>query len=149
MIPTVVDEFMVDPKRVAVGGISMGGFGAYNLALHNPGAFCAVGGHSPALWATAGETAPGAFDDADDFADNDVVGGASANPEAFAGQPLWLDAGEEDPFLPGDGAFTDALGAAGVAVSSKTWPGGHDSEYWQRHWDEYLDFYADALAKCG
>ena len=31
-------------------------------------ALCAVGGHSPAIWRTSGETAPGAFDDAADFA---------------------------------------------------------------------------------
>ena len=35
-------------RRVAIGGISMGGYGA--LLLGAAGNFCAVGGHSPALW---------------------------------------------------------------------------------------------------
>ena len=48
----------------------MGGFGALDLALEHPGRFCAVGGHSAALWQRAGATAPGAFDNANDFNDN-------------------------------------------------------------------------------
>src|SRR5205085_4314835 len=43
VIPTVRRRFGTDPQRVAIGGISMGGFGAYDLALHHPGRFCAVG----------------------------------------------------------------------------------------------------------
>ena len=64
VIPRAIDELQADPKRVAIGGISMGGFGALDIARLHPHRFCAVGAHSPALWQTAGETAPGAFDDA-------------------------------------------------------------------------------------
>jgi aminodeoxyfutalosine deaminase len=35
--------------------------------------FCAVGVQSPALWLSAGETAPGPFDDAEDYERNDVL----------------------------------------------------------------------------
>jgi aminodeoxyfutalosine deaminase len=51
------------PRRIAIGGISMGGYGALLLGSRRPG-FCAVAVQSPALWLSAGETAPGAFDDA-------------------------------------------------------------------------------------
>ncbi len=78
----------------------MGGFGAYNIALRNPGRFCAVGGHSPALWFDGGETAPGAFDDAADFERNDVVGAVQSNPNAFGDARVWIDYGDEDPFGP-------------------------------------------------
>ncbi len=74
VLPLVERRFGIDSRRVAIGGISMGGFGALDIALHHPGRFCAVGAHSPALWFEAGETAPGAFDDAADFERNDVVG---------------------------------------------------------------------------
>ena len=33
-------------------------------------------------------------------------------------------------------------------LTAKTWPGGHDSEYWDRHWRDYLRFYARALNRC-
>ena len=65
VLPHVVGRWGVDPARIAIGGISMGGFGALHLAGREP--FCAVGGHSPALWLSGGETPPGAFDDGDGF----------------------------------------------------------------------------------
>jgi S-formylglutathione hydrolase FrmB len=128
----------------------MGGYGAWNIARAHPGHFCAVGGHSPAIWRTSGETAPGAFDDAGDFARNDLVGTARRKPGRFAGPRLWLDAGRTDPFQPGDRAFVQSLKAARVPVSVHLdWRGGHEHSYWQRHWPSYLAFYATALAHCG
>jgi pimeloyl-ACP methyl ester carboxylesterase len=46
VIPQVTQRFDADPQRVAVGGISMGGFGAFDLALHYPGRF----GHDGDYW---------------------------------------------------------------------------------------------------
>jgi len=149
VIGELVRRFEVDPGRIAVGGISMGGFGAFDLARLHPGRFCAAGGHSPALWASAGETAEDAFDDSDDFARHDVVGAARTDPGAFAGTRLWLDIGEDDPFVSGADAFLEALGSGGVEVTARRWPGEHDDAYWDQHWDEYLRFYARALARCG
>jgi poly(3-hydroxybutyrate) depolymerase len=149
VIPTVIRRFSIDPRRIAIGGISMGGFGAYDLALLHPGRFCAVGGHSPALWFEGGETAPGAFDDAADFERNDVVGTVRSNPGAFAGIPVWNDYGDEDPFRVYDEGFDAALEADGADLSTHSWHGGHDSSYWNRHWAAYLAFYAGALAHCG
>jgi S-formylglutathione hydrolase FrmB len=140
VIPTAVKRLHADPRRIAIGGISMGGFGAYDLALHHRGRFCAVGGHSPAIWRTAAETAPGAFDDSADFARNDVVAMARSGRPA---RRLWLDAGDADPFLAGDRALAAALG-----VRLRTSPGGHDDAYWRSHYDQYVRFYAAALARC-
>jgi poly(3-hydroxybutyrate) depolymerase len=149
VIPRVARSVDADPRRVAIGGISMGGFGAYDLALHDPGRFCAVGGHSPALWSSAGEAAPGAFDDAKDFARNDVVGAARGDAAEFLRIPVWLDAGDEDPFQPGDRAFIGALRAGGADLSANTkWPGGHDRDYWEQHWLAYFRFYSRELSDC-
>ncbi len=148
VIPTVVRRFHLDPRRVAIGGISMGGFGAYDIALDHPDRFCAVGGHSPALWLEGGATAPGAFDDAEDFERNDVIGTVRADPGAFGPIPIWNDYGDEDPFLIGDVAFDEALEAGGADLTSHEWHGGHEQSYWDRHWHAYLNFYAAALAHC-
>ena len=150
VIPQVAHRYGGDPKRVAIGGISMGGSGAFDLAMHYPGRFCAVGGHSPALWQSGAETAPGAFDDAADFDRNNVVGGAATNPAPFTSQPVWLDAGADDPFQPWDQTFADELRTDGAHASIHLgWPGGHDADYWSAHWKDYMKFYAAALAKCG
>lgn len=89
VIPRVAMEFDADPQRVAIGEISMGGYGAFDVERVNPRRFCAVGGHSPALSQTASETAPGAFDDAEDFAAHDVIGAAESAPERYLSEPIW------------------------------------------------------------
>ena len=149
VIPTVVERFGIEPRRVAIGGISMGGFGAYDLALLHPRRFCAVGGHSPALWFEVGETAPGAFDDAADFERNDVVGMVRGNPDAFEGMRVWNDYGDADPFRAYDEGFVGYLRADGADLSAHSGSGGHDNAYWDRHWAAYLRFYANSLANCG
>jgi S-formylglutathione hydrolase FrmB len=149
LIPAVTRRYGTDSRRVAIGGTSMGGFGALDVARLHPGRFCAVGAHSPAIWRTGGETAPGAFDDARDFARHDLVGAARTRPRSFAAQPVWIDAGRSDPFQPGDRAFVAALQSHGVRVHDHlTSPGGHNDAYWHKHWRGYLDFYAGALARC-
>lgn len=149
VIPEVERRFGTDPGRVAIGGISMGGFGAYALALEHPGAFCAVGGHSPALWLEGGASAPGAFDDAEDFERHDVIGTLRADPGAFGPIPIWNDYGTRDPFAISDVALDETLEAAGADLSAHSWPGEHERAYWDRHWGAYLRFYTQALRNCG
>ena len=133
--------------RVAIGGFSMGGFGALDLARIS-GRFCAVGGHAPALWRTGGETPAGAFDDAEDFARHDLFAEAGSNPRLFGRARVWLDVGRDDPFHDATVAFARQLRSQGQPVSLHVWPGGHSHEYVDEHVDEYLRFYADALARC-
>jgi len=149
LIPRLIGRFDIDPRKVAIGGISMGGFGAYDIARLAPGRFCAIGGHSPAIWESASETADGAFDDAADFERNDIITAAEATPSPYRSTRLWIDAGNDDPFLPGDEAFEDALRANGLDPVVRDGPGGHDPDYWNGNWREYLGFYARALSHCG
>jgi S-formylglutathione hydrolase FrmB len=148
VIPAALKQTGADPRRIAIGGISMGGFGSYDLALRNRGRFCAAGGHSPALWRTGGETAPGAFDDAEDFDANDVIGRAESDRQAFGNTRLWLDAGDHDPFLSADTELVRVLRENGKKITFHVWPGSHSGSYWNAHAAAYLRFYADALADC-
>jgi S-formylglutathione hydrolase FrmB len=148
VIPLVVRRFGIDPQRLAIGGISMGGFGAYDIALKNPGRFCAVGGHSPALWFDGSETAPGAFDDSADFERNDVVEAVQTDPDAFGDTRIWNDYGNEDPFRVYDEGFVAALEAGDADLSAHLWPGGHEGDYWDAHWPAYQRFYIKALNHC-
>jgi S-formylglutathione hydrolase FrmB len=148
VIPKVLAATGADRRRIAIGGISMGGFGAYDLALAHRDRFCAVGGHSPALWLRGGDTAPGAFDDAEDFARHDVIAQVRSDPGAFGEVPIWNDAGKQDPFGISDLAFDEALDSGGADLTTHRWSGGHELAYWDRHWLAYLRFYARALASC-
>ena len=81
--------------RIGLSGWSMGGYGALLLAEHLGRASCAgVAADSPALWRRASETAPGAFDDASDYAANDVYAGRPR----LSGIPVRVVIGTSDPF---------------------------------------------------
>jgi len=144
VIPTAVRRYHADGRRVAIGGFSMGGFGALDIARLHPGRFCAVGGHSAALWDSGGETPAGAYDDADDFARHDVIGAARSNPRLYGRTKVWLDVGNEDPFLHADTELAHLL----RGVSFHVWPGVHGPSYWWPHLDDYLRFYSNALQSC-
>jgi S-formylglutathione hydrolase FrmB len=137
-IPDAVRRFRTD-GQIAIGGISMGGYGALHLASLRPKEFCAVGGHSAALWTSGGASAPGAFDNAEDYARNDVF--AAARRGAYRGLPVWIDGGDHDPFRVADAEF-----ARIVNVTDHVWPGGHEGAYWHAHMAQYLRFCANA---CG
>ena len=124
VIPKALKVLHADPRRVAIGGISIGGLGAYAIARLDPGRFCAVGGHSAAIY-------PG-------------TAGTLGNPQQYGHALLWLDVGMQDPsFVAGDAQLANAL-----HIHLHVWPGAHDFGYWNAHWNSYLAFYAHALAAC-
>jgi S-formylglutathione hydrolase FrmB len=143
-IPAALTRSGANPHRVAIGGISMGGLGALDLARIAPRRFCAVGGHSAALYLRGSETPDGAFDDLADFKRHDLVAFARGGSPYRA--PLWLDVGTKDPFRGADTAFAHELQADGAKPSFHVWPGSHGPTYWDAHLARYLRFYAVA---CG
>ena len=138
-IPGAIEKYGADPDRVAVGGISMGGFGALHLAAAFPDRWCAVGAHSPAIFPDGGSSAPGAFDDAEDFDRHDLLKRAAEIPPG-----AWVDVGDEDSFA----AATRQLVERMRSPRWHPWKGGHDADYWDAHIDEYVRFYARELAGC-
>ena len=119
------------PARVAIGGISMGGFGAYDLALQHPGRFCAVGGHSAALWFEGGETAPGAFDERRRLRAQRRGRGRRGRPRTPSATP---GSGTTTATKTRSAATTKASStrceAGDADLSAHTWPGGHEGAYW-------------------
>jgi S-formylglutathione hydrolase FrmB len=156
LIPQLVARFDIEPERIAIGGISMGGFGAFDLARQGPfrlrsGAatgFCAVGGHSPAIWEEASKTAPGAFDDERDFAARDLIELLGPPGAPLAGIQYWLDVGDDDPFAESIRRLDEALEAGGAEGRLYVGDGGHEGEYWRSNWRRYMHFYARVLKKC-
>lgn len=110
--------------RLALFGWSMGAFGALLLAEtlgRSRVAFVAV--DSPALWLQPGDSAPGAFDDREDFIRNDVFAGRTK----LAGIPVRVMCGRSDPFLNATRVFAQGvpdLVAADYPV------GGHTGSLW-------------------
>jgi len=125
----VLKEIIPKHGKVAIGGISMGGYGALLIGARRH--FCAVEGHSPALWFSGYYSAAGAFDNAEDYARNDIV-----NHPPHYSSPVWIDVGTADPFHNAAVYYAHEIHA-----KLHVWPGGHDDDYWHAHFAQYLAFY--------
>ncbi|HKN94028.1 MAG TPA: alpha/beta hydrolase-fold protein [Thermoleophilaceae bacterium] len=139
VIPAAARRFGADPSRVAIGGTSMGGFGALDIARLWPGRFCAVGAHSPAIFTSDRASMARSFDGPADFARHDLL---SLRP-SYGSTPVWIDVGAQDRFRAADVRFAREIG-----LQPHVWPGQHGSHYWRAHMAQYLAFYAKALANC-
>lgn len=156
LLPRLAKRFDIEPERIAIGGISMGGFGAVDIARQGPldlGAgkeaeFCAVGAHSPAVWQQASDTAPGAFDDAADFSEHDVIGLVGPPASPLAGTRFWVDVGDEDPFAEAAEKLASELRAGGAEGEFVLGDGEHEDSYWAGNWRRYMRFYGRALKAC-
>ena len=111
----------------AIGGISLGGGLALNIAAEAPTLFTAVGGHSPAV-----------FDSAD-LAAKLKAGGAR----------VWLDVGDRDALRQGSIELAKELKELGGDVRLKVPEGTHVDSYWTGHLSEYLDFYDQSFRPAG
>lgn len=114
LLSKLIKKYRIDPDRVYLTGLSMGGFGTWSWACSHPGRFAAIapvcGGGEPLL------------------ADN------------LVNVPVWAFHGADDPVVPVSStiAMTDALQKAGGEVKVSIYPGvGHDS-WRQAYADENL-----------
>ncbi len=150
-IPFVEAAYAVRRDRAgrAIGGLSMGGAGAAVHAFGEPGRFCAVGIHSPAIFPGAGQGGPPwifGMGDAEAFARRDPAQ-VAARFVTPGNQPrIWLDCGWEDPMRDTVEALHGALLARSLAHDYHLWPGGHNGGYWTAHVDDYLAFYGRGWA---
>jgi enterochelin esterase-like enzyme len=134
---------LADRDHQAIGGLSMGGFGALGLAMLYPATFGTAGAHSPALWGLPG---PAIFGDATYFGQHDPLQLLHKQPATARGLRLWLDIGDRDP-LDKDRAeaLHQQLLQDGAPHLWREWPGDHSVTYWSAHLDDYLRFYDAAL----
>jgi enterochelin esterase-like enzyme len=126
----------------AIGGLSMGGLGALNLAFQHPDVFGVVGAHSPsvrvdpdpALWFLSGQT----------FWDNNPIWLAQ-HRAGLDTLKIWLDVGDDDVWLPNIEAVHATLVEEGLNPVWHVFAGPHEAVYWIEHVPDYLHFYGAAL----
>ena len=119
----------------AIGGISRGGFWAYQLGLRHADMFVAIGGHS--AYFDRHHVEP---------AHNPLHIAESLTPESHL--RLWLDRGTADHATPGIEQMRVILQRAKAPHEYVVYRGGaHDIESWSRHVGAYLDFYSRALSR--
>ncbi len=141
----VVDDLLPTLRRltgyqgkVSFLGWSMGGYGSLLLASElGPDKVGAVVAESAALWTEPGLSAPGAFDDREDFLAHDVF----TRTRVLSRIPIRLDCGRSDPFVVANRAFAKALPSAHLTVDD----GGHTVTYWRDHAKSQLEWIVNSL----
>ena len=135
----LLDRRGLDVRRIGLLGWSMGGYGGLRLAgLLGEGRVAGVAAVSPALWHDYEDTAPGAFDDAADFADATVFG----RQRSLRGIPVRVDCGESDPFASATRDYVHGFGHRPRGAFER---GGHDVGYWRRIAPRQLRFLGAAF----
>ena len=131
-------------NRIGVLGYSMGGYGALLMARESEARrldnvhVAAAAASSPALFASAGASAPGAFDDPADWL---RWGDLAAHP-GVRSTPLTVSCGTSDPFAGTTRAYRSHLPhrpAGGLGT------GSHDTGYWRSLLPTQLTFLAAHL----
>jgi S-formylglutathione hydrolase FrmB len=143
----VVEEFIpllagqgLDTGRLAVFGLSMGGFGALLLASrHRIPAFRAVAAMSPAVWSLHDAGRADNFDSAADFAANDIF---ALRPELEM-LPKRIDCGTTDNLLY---SVKDYVSSLPGEHEGGFQDGGHEDGYWRSILPEVLSFLGRNLA---
>jgi len=132
LMPNVEANLRVTTIREgrAIGGISRGGFWAYQIAFRHPDLFRTVGGHSAF------------FDEGHRPLEFNPLHLA----QTAAGLDMlriWLDRGRDDYAQFGFDQMHERLMAREIAHEYTVYPvGEHNNAYWSAHIAEYLAFYA-------
>jgi S-formylglutathione hydrolase FrmB len=145
LLPRAADHGLrVD--RIATLGWSMGGFGSLMLARESAQGrlegtrVVAAAASGAALWPSAGLTAPGAFDSAEDF---ERWGDLIDRPGVGDAVALRVDCGDSDPFAASNRAYRSAVRSRPEGGMAE---GGHDSAFWDSVLPAQLAFLGAALS---
>jgi putative tributyrin esterase len=141
-LPDIVQRFFrVSDRRedTFVAGLSMGGYGAFRLALHQPERFAAAASLSgaldlPALQRRGGRDQPlrAVLGERDALGSDDDLIAMLGRVDATRLPALHVRCGTEDPLIHGNRRFVDAADRHGIDVTSSFEPATHEWGYWDR-----------------
>jgi S-formylglutathione hydrolase FrmB len=150
VVETIDHMFRTVAKKEgrAITGLSMGGFGALNIAVNDQGTFGAAGSISggvdprafPKNWgleAVFGDHVK----NADFWNDKAIIN--NAHRFLFSGIDLTIDCGNDDFFIESNRALHQRLVDLKVPHDYSERPGGHNWEYWSNAIKYQMLFFSD------
>ncbi|MDP9379498.1 MAG: alpha/beta hydrolase-fold protein [Chloroflexota bacterium] len=145
LLPTCSALCPVRPGPWAIGGLSMGGFGALRLGLKYPHRFASIWAHSsfipdrPALRERFPDMTAEELDHFDIYAIAAEAVKAPTRPR------LSLDCGTEDFLIEHNRAFHDHLQKLNYPHEYAEHPGAHTWEYWDEHVQQAIPQHLEVL----
>ena len=132
LIPYIDATYRTIPERTsrAVGGLSRGGGWALHFVLNHPELFGAFGGHSLAILDEDGRRISRLLD---------------AIPVENMPR-IFMDIGKSDGLKASVEKFEAQLTERGIPHEWYVYPGYHTEEYWTKHVEEYIKWYAAGWA---
>jgi enterochelin esterase-like enzyme len=134
---------LADPKHRAIGGMSMGGWGALYLGFTHPDVFGVLGAHAASIRNDDGSL--GFLPRGDGFKKFDPVS-LSNSASGVENVKVWIDFDEHDPWKDQDNKVHQNLDKRNISNEMHQFPGSHGGSYWHDHVTDYLNFYSKALA---
>jgi len=165
-MPEIEKKFRITGNRAdrAIGGISMGGYGAVRFAFAHPELFSAVSAQSAALVTETprqldaaeragtglGETLGGPFGTPIDVAhwnENNPFALARKNAAALKRMTIYFNCGQSDNygFEVGAAKLDEELKRLGVKHEYRPYPGDHSINYFLSHFDDVMEFHSRAF----
>lgn len=135
-------HFNVTEGPWAIGGLSMGGWGALHLGMAHSEMFASIWAHSSKIdWATTGWN----LSLLEDPATLDLRAQIDRAREVGHLPTLSFDCGVDDELIEESRALHEWLDDRGIDHHYAEHPGGHEWDYWDRHVREALEQHARVL----
>jgi enterochelin esterase-like enzyme len=133
LVSFVDQSYRTIPDRSTrfIGGLSSGGFGSLNLALHHPDLFSTAMSFSGFIAAKDREADPGVFGDNPAYVDRNSPAALVTSQAGAGGIYYVLSGGQKDAYFQHRMAeFSAQLDRLGIAHEFHVVPGGHDGTAW-------------------
>ncbi|GIW05380.1 MAG: hypothetical protein KatS3mg060_0185 [Dehalococcoidia bacterium] len=156
VVPLIDQRYRTLPHREAraIGGLSMGATGALQLGFRRPDLFGVVGAHSPSFRTTPEGTSTYEPDEPEvfwyfrnpaDYRPYDPFELAPRRAAEARRLRIWLDVGNNDPWLPTVERFHALLTQLDIPHEFSIGEGTHEMSYWGPRMGQYVAFYGLAL----
>lgn len=134
-----------DPQDRAIGGLSMGGYGALNIGFNYPDVFGVVSSTSAGL--RPKDQDPNYLGNDAWYADHDPISLASGlDVQTLSSLKIWIDCGTEDnEWFARNQLLDQILTDRGVPHVWLPQPGGHTVQYWEADVPTLLNWYSSVL----
>jgi S-formylglutathione hydrolase FrmB len=141
-IARLASPALMPEAKIAIAGLSMGGYGALRLGAKYPDRFCAISAHSAIV----------GIDDLASFVEEPLDEYLACAPREELDALFWIrrnrarlppfrfDCGIADPLLQSNRELHEALALEGIPHQYEEFSGGHEWPYWQQHFEKTLRF---------